>query len=408
MKKPKKVDTAFSTYRIENVIGEGGSGIVYKSKDEQGVSFAIKILNFKTATKEKMKRFKNEYTFCSQNKHRNIIAVLDYGLTNETPFFVMPLYESSLRPFVGKMEPKQALGIFVQILDGVEAAHKLNVVHRDLKPENILIGNNGSEAIVADFGIAEFEEEALYTAVETRDEARLANFQYAAPEQRSRGKAIDKRADIYALGLILNELFTAEIPHGTNYKTVKSISDKYAYLDSLVEKMLNQNPALRFPNIDDLKKELIARGEEFVTRQKISQLESVVIPSTEVDDILIHDPIRIVNVDWSNETLSIELNHPVNQTWVWAFKNMGNYSSLMGKDPSSFRFEGNRAIIPARSPEVQPIIDYFKNWLPKITEIYKNKLKQDQESKERREREELQNSIRKEKERADLLGRISY
>lgn len=107
-----------------------------------------------------MKRFENEFRFCSRNKHKNIITVLDHGLTNDgAPFFVMPLFDGSLRGFIGGLEIKNAIEIFLSILNGVEAAHQLGVVHRDLKPENILIGDNGKDVVVANFGIAEFEEE---------------------------------------------------------------------------------------------------------------------------------------------------------------------------------------------------------------------------------------------------------
>jgi len=192
MKKPKNLRTAFAVYSIQDCIGEGGSGLVYRAVDDADATVAIKILDSKKATRDKLKRFENEYRFCARNKHPNIIVVLDYGLTDGgDPFFVMPLYDHSLRQMVGKVEAKVAFELFTKLLDGVEAAHKLGVIHRDIKPENILIGNGGKNLVVADFGIARFEEEELYTAVETKDGSRLANFQYAAPEQRTRGKNID-------------------------------------------------------------------------------------------------------------------------------------------------------------------------------------------------------------------------
>src|SRR3972149_4359299 len=118
----------------------------------------------------------------------------------------MPLFDSSLRPLMRAGLPQDTvLRYFSQILDGTEAAHLHNVAHRDLKPENILFENAAARLVVADFGIARFQEEELYTAVETKASDRLANFQYAAPEQRLRGAEVDYRADIYSLGLLLNE-----------------------------------------------------------------------------------------------------------------------------------------------------------------------------------------------------------
>src|SRR3981081_1724934 len=104
--------------------------------------------------------------------------------------------------------PLEVLPLFVKILDGVEAAHLQGVIHRDLKPENILVDSKGAHPAIADFGIASFTEDLLVTSVETAPTQRLANFQYAAPEQRLGGRTVRDTADIYALGLILNEMFT--------------------------------------------------------------------------------------------------------------------------------------------------------------------------------------------------------
>lgn len=186
------------------------------------------------------------------------------------------------------------------------------------------------------------------------------------------------------------------MPHGTNYKTIGSVSESYAYLDFLIEKMLEQNPEARFSCVDDFKKELMLRGKECITRQKLSKLKDVVIPVNEVDDILLADPMRIVDVDWENNTLMIKLNHPVNQNWVWAIKNMGDYTSLLGKGPEFFQYKDNSAVVSASSNEAQQVINHFKEWLPRATQVYENKIKQYLESEERRQRDELERSTQKE------------
>ena len=105
MKKPKSVKTTFVEYTTGSIKGEGGSGVVYEAVDAEGNKFAIKALDPAKASKEKLKRFKNEFSFCSRNRHPNIITVLDHGITdNDIPFFVMPLYESSLRPLIGNID----------------------------------------------------------------------------------------------------------------------------------------------------------------------------------------------------------------------------------------------------------------------------------------------------------------
>ena len=149
----------------------------------------------------------------------------------------MPIYAGSLRNLLDRgIEPKSDFSTFAQILDGVEAAHLKGVFHRDLKPENVLYDQASDKLLVADFGIAHFGEDELYTLVETSPNDRLANFKYAAPEQRNAVMTVDHRADIFALGLMLNEIFTGEVPHGTGFKTIESVDPEYAYLDGLVRK----------------------------------------------------------------------------------------------------------------------------------------------------------------------------
>ena len=302
----------------DRLIGEGGSGSVYEVHDEEGLKFAIKVLDASKATHEKLKRFKNEIFFCIEKRHRNILRILDHGLVLingiEFPFYVMPIFEMSLRHLMKQgIAHDEALPIFSQLIDGIEAAHMFGVVHRDIKPENILCNPNDNLFVVADFGIAHFTENMLITAVETRDSERLANFQYAAPEQRMKGKAVEKQADIYALGLILNELFTGEIPIGTSYKTIAAVSSSYRYLDEIVASMIRQSPGDRIESIDKVKQELIARNNEFVARQKLNEARSVVIKAKEISDPIVDDPIKLVSADWEDGVLHIRLSQPVNQ-----------------------------------------------------------------------------------------------
>src|SRR5262249_14950910 len=158
--------------------------------------------------------------FLSNNRHPNIVTVTDFGIADaenlKGPFYVMKRYDGSLREqLAAGMPPDRVLGFFAQMLDGVEAAHLLGAIHRDLKPENFLFDARTQTLAIADFGIANFAERHLLTMVETTAQQRLANFMYAAPEQRTPGRETTNTADIYALGLILNEMFTGAVPHGT-------------------------------------------------------------------------------------------------------------------------------------------------------------------------------------------------
>jgi len=404
-------ETAFSIFTSVGVIGEGGAGRVFRVTDEDGGVFAIKMLDPGKANREKRKRFQNELHFCLKTKHPNIIQVLDHGILrldrSSAAFYVMPFYSGSLRTLIkGGISPGKVLGYFSQLLDGVEAAHILKVFHRDLKPENVLYDNRTDRLVIADFGIASFGEEELYTLVATSPQARLANFQYAAPEQRSRGAVVDHRADIYALGLILNEMFTGEIPHGTGYKTISATAPELVYCDDLVSIMLRQSPAERPASIDVIKQQLIARKNEFITRQRLSALKETVIPVTDIDDPLVLDPPRLVNVDWDKGVLALFFQRPVDSKWVEALWNMGSYTSAMGKDPNRFKFNKERATIDAQEHEVQGIINHFKDWLPQAQRVYENMLRREKREAEEKQRARLKADIEQQEQRQRVLSSI--
>jgi len=231
---------------------------------------------------------------------------------------------------------------------------------------------------------------------------RLANFQYAAPEQRLRGADVDHRADIYSLGLILNELFTGTIPLGTGYKTVESIAPELPYIDEVVASMIRQSPQDRPQSIDAIKRELAARGTDYISQQRLSRLKATVIPAGQLDDPLVSDPLRIVDFDWENGTLSLVLSQPVNEKWVSALRNMGSYTALHGKGPEMFTFRGDRAVIQSREQDVQDIINHFRGWLPATTRKYEEVLREEHRRQEERENAELQAKIKAEEAKARL------
>jgi hypothetical protein len=187
---PKKFVTAFDIYSVTgSPLGEGGAGKVFSVHNEDNESYALKCLSPDRITTEKRKRFKNEIAFCSKFSHKNIIEVIDYGVVSikekDCPFYVMPMFKMTLRNLLeNNLAPENVISLFSQILDGIEAAHLLKVFHRDLKPENILFDPNKELVVIADFGIAHFEEDLLETKIETKFSDRMANFAYAAPEQR--------------------------------------------------------------------------------------------------------------------------------------------------------------------------------------------------------------------------------
>jgi serine/threonine protein kinase len=347
-KKGEELKTAFEIYKIGVQRGAGGSGEVYEIFDSTGRVLAAKILNTASAPRNRLQRFKREIEFCSKNVCRNIVPVLDHGVTAKgASFYVMPLYTGTLRELMSKrLPPTAVLPYFSQILDAMEIAHQLGVTHRDLKPANILISvaDGKTIVVVADFGIAHFEEEELLTAVETKSQERLANFEYAAPEQRRRGP-VDGKADIYALGLILNEMFTGSVPQGTGFRMISEVDPNSAYLDGLVELMIRQDPVAR-PTVEDVKRELIARGNAFVAVQNLNAAKTAVIPETEVDDPFITNPIKIIGADYQNGWIVYKLSATPPPGWVEAFRNpQFSRSGYLGKGPETFDVTRDTALV---------------------------------------------------------------
>jgi serine/threonine protein kinase len=391
------IETAFNSYQLLDIVGQGGAGRVWRARDSAGESVAVKILH--KANSDARKRFKNEILFCERTKHENIVPVIDRGAAQikgvSVPFYVMPLFSGSLRDAcLGTDDCARLLRLFDQVMSGVEAAHLNGVVHRDLKPENVLFDKNNDRLLVGDFGIANFTDEELYTAVETSHSSRLANFIYAAPEQKVRGRAVDRRTDIYALGLILNELFTGDVPLAPGYRVIGSVAVDYGWLDEIVGRMIQQDPAQRYSTIDSVKLELVARHQDFVARQRLSEIQNTVVPLGEEDDPLALEPPKLVDFEWDRGTLTLIMDKAVTAHWVGALQGMRNFAYSESAHPTSFNFKGNKATVSAREHIVQAVIDHFKSWLPIATATYKN----EREALRRRAAEEKVAEIQKQQQ----------
>jgi len=196
-------------YDILDKLGSGGMGIVYKARDrETGEVLALKILK-STLTDDAtfMERFRNELRLARRITHHNVCRIYDFNRLGDSACISMEFVDgSSLREMLnrtGRLEIPQVLNIARQICAGLGEAHIQGIVHRDLKPENVMLDRFGSVKLM-DFGIAK--------SVDNRSTATgsfLGTPAYMAPEQ-AEGKPVDRRSDIYALGLVLYEMFTGQ------------------------------------------------------------------------------------------------------------------------------------------------------------------------------------------------------
>jgi serine/threonine protein kinase len=407
-KMTKIYETAFETYTVLRQVGSGGSGVVFLVKTSDGQDRALKVLDRSKTPRQKVKRFQNEIQFCQRQASERIVHVLDYGQAPDgSIFYVMPYYASTLRDLIKKPLPmNERLSVYVQVLDSVEAAHLLGVFHRDIKPENLLYDCSTKQIVLADFGIARFKEDELLTIVETGPSERLANFAYAAPEQRIAGKAVNLPADVYALGLILNEMFTGEIPQGTGFRKIKDTAPDFAYLDELVDMMVQQRPEQRIQSVSKVKQELIARGTTFVNLQRLDTLKKQVVPESEVSDPIIADPIRVVEkVDWRDSTLALRLNQPINAKWEQCFRFRATSYSANFSD-ANISFTGDRVAIRVDEHFLAHGLQYLQQYIPAANEEYAAQVKQEHRQQIAQRRAELEKRVREQEARIRVLQKV--
>src|SRR5271154_237643 len=199
-------------YEILKQLGEGGMGTVYKVRDrELDRVVAMKVIRLELAqTDEALNRFKQELIIARQVTHRNVSRIYDLAEADGVKFITMEFVEGqSLANLVqqkGKLAPKEAAGIIVQVCRALEVAHAEGVIHRDLKPQNIMVDAHG-KVIVMDFGIAR----SLQIGSMTQTGVVLGTPAYMSPEQ-AKGEELDARSDLFSLGIIFYELLTGASP----------------------------------------------------------------------------------------------------------------------------------------------------------------------------------------------------
>jgi serine/threonine protein kinase len=313
-------------YRRLAEIGQGGSGSrVFKVEDSDGRIWALKYLcDVHSDSDPRFKRFMNEIRFAADYQHDNLLRIIDEGKIpgdngHQYPFYIMPFYPDTLEALIKQGIPHdKVLRYFGQLLDAVEFINECGFIHRDLKPANIFYDPDSNNLIVADFGIADFSSDVDYAKAMTATGKRLASGRYGSPEQIY-GKwrphpifggsgRVDHRADIWALGILLNEMFTGIHPFSANgydsilydvlhrkwleldglesvcesvedlvdelllyndqekrkgfhlSQWIRQMQQKYGYLDKLFKQMTHRRPYFR-PDIRWIREVLRTRGD---------------------------------------------------------------------------------------------------------------------------------------------------
>jgi len=199
-------------YEILEKIGSGGMSDVYKAKCHKlNRLVAIKVLKAEfTDDANFVSKFKMEAQAAAGLSHPNIVSIYDVVDEGDIHFIVMELVEGiTLKSYItkkGRLDVKEAIGIAIQVAQGIEAAHEQHIIHRDIKPQNMLISMDG-KVKVADFGIARA------VSSQTMNSTVVGSVHYISPEQ-ARGGYSDERSDLYSLGITMFEMVTGRVPFG--------------------------------------------------------------------------------------------------------------------------------------------------------------------------------------------------
>jgi serine/threonine-protein kinase len=263
-------------YQIQSLIAEGGMAMLYRALQiAMERTVAIKVMKPNAAmTAVRLKRFEQECKLAARLNHPNIVSVYDVGWVSEQePFLVMEFIDGN--PLAndisekGPPPPKVAGQILIQILRGLEEAHAAGIIHRDLKPDNILLQKKSDRADwvkIVDFGIANFNNSSKRI---TQHGAIIGTPVYMAPEQFKDGP-IDHRADVYAMGILMFETLTGDVPFdGTSPQVImlKQLMDEPADVfslrkdippsfDQIIKRALAKDPDERFQSVREFREAL--------------------------------------------------------------------------------------------------------------------------------------------------------
>jgi serine/threonine-protein kinase len=258
-------------YRILDRLGRGGMGIVYKALDETlDREVAIKVLNPDLGEAEVLKRFRAEAVSLARLNHPGIATIYELHRQDDDLLMVMEFVRGetlqALSERLGPLAPPQAADLCIHVLDALAHAHRAGIVHRDLKPANVMVSDTGVVKVM-DFGIARMMGAEHYTHAGFM----MGTPAYMAPEQVL-GQDIDRRADLYSVGVLFYRLLTRELPFRADnaiamaQKQVAEAptplgtfrADLPPWCEAIISKALEKSPAARFQTAEEFRSAILA------------------------------------------------------------------------------------------------------------------------------------------------------
>ena len=272
-------------YRIIEEIGRGGMGRVYKAEDtELNITVALKIIRPKYSSHPVfIERFKKETLTARSISHDNVIRIHDLGEAENIKYISMEYIKGqNLRDFIqasGSLSIETIVNISRQVCEALVAAHKKGILHQDLKPSNIMLDNSG-QAYIMDFGLAR----SLFTEDASIKGTITGTPQYMSPEQVE-GKKLDKRSDVYALGVIMYEMVTGKLLFDADTR------------EEILQKQVTETPkppSKINPNVPPLLQHIILKSLE---KDREKRYQSAAEITTDLDKLKLQ-PARLSLAGW--------------------------------------------------------------------------------------------------------------
>jgi predicted Ser/Thr protein kinase len=258
---PEVLQAALPQYQVTALLGRGGMGAVYLGRQiSLDREVAIKILpqHLEGGDGSFVERFKNEARAMAKLNHPGIVAVYDFGQTDAgLLYFVMEFVEGTdVQRMISKqrqLQPAHAQAITAHVCDALAYAHERGLIHRDIKPANIMLSRDGAVK-VADFGLAK----AVNTNATnlTQSGMVLGTLHYMAPESFILGAAVDHRADIYAVGVMLYQMLTGRLPSGVFELPSLQIPGLNPRFDHIITRALREEREQRYQSAVEMRRDL--------------------------------------------------------------------------------------------------------------------------------------------------------
>jgi predicted Ser/Thr protein kinase/tetratricopeptide (TPR) repeat protein len=283
---PEWLPERIGQYKVVEVLGRGGMGVVYRAEQEQPRrQVALKVIRPGAVSADNLRRFEHEVRVLGTLEHPGIARIYEAGTTGAAeggqPFFAMELVQG--RPLIAyadkhRLGVRQRLGLMVKVCETVQYAHQKGVIHRDLKPENVLVDERGQPKVV-DFGVARVTDGDLRATHPGTDTGQLVGtLPYMSPEQvQGDPRSLDTRSDVYALGVLCYELLSGRLPYDLHGKAVLEAARAIAEeepaplssvnklvdrdLAAVVAKALEKDKARRYQSAEALAADLVRHLE---------------------------------------------------------------------------------------------------------------------------------------------------